>query len=219
MKLDELLFEGAKPSESKVVDVLRNKIVTTSILDDPQAGPDFTKMAQTQRYGGAEAEMMRLVKHLNTITTSGMDSPINSVKYYLEHIGDLTHRLGESMKDYDFNKSDEHNVGLAMSGVEFAIEKIKRAANYPFLRNWRTEQMKLLEELPNAKQLFRAYHDAHKKVPVFNRLQYHGREAAVSLGRADLAECHHHINIMHDMIRSGTIHLQNCFYTRGGYKR
>jgi len=175
-------------------------------------------MSNAQRYGGAEHEMKRLVKELTDGYGSGIDSPSLSIKYYLEHIGDLTHRLGEFMKYFKDDLTDEAKVELVFSGISFSSSKIEHAVRSTFFRDWPRQEKKLFEEIPHAYSLFLPYMKAHRKVPVFNKVQFHAREAAVALGKVDLGECHHHINTLNTMIKNGTAYIEACLYEKRKYR-
>lgn len=154
----------------------------------------FEKMAQAQR-----SEPERLSTKTFPSAASG---------YYqnaLEHIGDLTHRLGEHFSNYH--------------GLE-AIPKIKsqlRVQNNDF-RNIVYEQIESNnkyykekgltnitdeEAIEKIKEHGQKYSEAHSKIPIYNELQYHARQAAIELGLWHFSEVRKHLQWLKDVIDSG----------------
>lgn len=212
------LFESSIPDTNKIVNILRTKVNLPNILTDDKAIPDFVKMSNAQRYGGVEQEMRRLQQELMKLNLDTMMSDTGMIIHFIEHIGDLTHRLGEMLKYASPTSTDEEKVDLLKSCIDLAAEKIERESRRSFLRNWRNNQKLLLEAVPDIRERMKHYRDLHRSIPVYNKLQFHSREAAVALGAVDLGAAHHHLNVVNDMIKNNTAFLEGALYLRGRYK-
>lgn len=133
----------------------------------------------------------------------------------MEHVGDLTHRMAERDAAYSY---------------EFVAPKVRRALNdlrsynpYKEYREWVdrsykyaqtpegkkyypmvTEKFKNKAEFEShMRKLELNYAKEHKKVPVYNRAQWAGREAAIAIGKRDYRKAQKMLQMIQKMIDSG----------------
>ncbi len=104
----------------------------------------------------------------------------------LEHVGDLTHRMSERPESGSYGKG-------------YVAEKTRTALN--IIKN--PVDAARISQIPDVQSLAR-YSEEHSRLPVYNKAQYHAREAAVSLGRRDLREAERHLLALQKMIDDGT---------------
>lgn len=132
---------------------------------------DFDRLATGQR-GAPESAMLKL-----TMYYGGGVYPFVS-----EHIGDITHRMSEHFSDFQGQRS------LVKDKVEKTLRILRQ--DYGFEREMlENEQasssnrgIALKEFKETVREFGQRYANEHKKLPVFNRLQFAAREAAVALG-------------------------------------
>lgn len=125
------------------------------------------------------------------------------LSWWLEHIGDINHRMNEHMSRPDWTPG-------GWNKVKDGYRQVKN----PNFRRWVEEQgvsnaeydlerhgTPIAEYVARAARALKAYADAHRALPVYNRAQKLAREAAVSLAEGRftdtkwaLAELHDHIN-------------------------
>lgn len=128
----------------------------------------------------------------------GLWNAMGAFTVLCEHVGDLTHRMGESHAE---------QMGY---GYEAVGEKLRRAMRYftngyglarevdDNLRgNYRYRERNdwdaFLAEWEHGAD---AYANAHSRLTVWNEAQWHAREAAVALGRRHYATMEHHLQYL-----------------------
>ena len=152
----------------------------------------FTEMAQYQR-GIPERVMLKVQ---NTMVGGVLPNAV-------EHIGDLTFRMGDKFKylkgsrgavktkidnvlaslksEYGFRKEHTENLKAAYRYWDTHKEEhIAKGYKNP-LNNKRINSFD--DYKVNVNNILEEYAEEHKKVPVYNRPQWLGREAAVALGK------------------------------------
>jgi hypothetical protein len=103
--------------------------------------------------------------------------------YMMEHIGDITHRLthqiryGDVLTDYVREKVDKGMRTLSR-GQGFIDESRENMVN-----NAEHANMSFDEFSAEFDKFLDAYVKGHENVPVYNRIQWMGREAAIQLGK------------------------------------
>lgn len=152
------------------------------VTDLPQDVVDaFKQLAVMQRYikGCPEDTMLEYQKSIG----GGVFS------HQLEHIGDLTHRLSTDIKYGNIN------VDSVMEKVDSAVRTLSRGEGFALeaegnLRNNAESRGVSLDELiERSDEIRNRYVEGHKRIPVFNKMQYLARTAAIKLGEQDFAGC------------------------------
>ena len=154
---------------------------------------ELKKVGQVQR-GEPEMAMLRVQERMG----GGVLNPV------IEHVGDITHRM------VDLLEFDESQTGNVLSKVDRGLRALRHG--YGFAREM-TENIKNnaeargvpVEQLQKEiNESLQAYADAHRKVPVYNKALWHGREASVALGEQkwDIAELH--LQKIKTMIENGS---------------
>lgn len=130
--------------------------------------------AQFQR-GGPESAMLRATRAVG-------GSPLS---YALEHVGDLTHRIGEHGGKFGIEfvrpkvESQMANLGSGYGWDRDSRESIE--AN----RRYRQERGETYPSDDEIHGLLHNYVQQHAQVPVYNAPMLYGRNAAMSVGRMD----------------------------------
>lgn len=187
-----VLFSDLIPPKTRE-DVLRDKLRvntrTLNLKDLPEyVALKFHELGGIQR-GYPEIQM---IQTQGVIGSGVMGSAI-------EHIGDLTNRMAAHQSlnmGYDmFSDKVRSKYNSLHSGYGFErefLENIKSNAKY-----------KGIDENTAKKDSFESlqkYADEHKKIPVYNKLQYHAREAAVSLGERRFDDTREHLEYLHKFV-------------------
>jgi hypothetical protein len=137
----------------------------------------FNKLANLQR--GAPEEAMLKVAKLHPGVLS----------FLLEHVGDLTHRMNES-----FYHGLDTGRDLVLGKVEKCLYLLKRGSRFEHenednIRNNSVHQSVSEKEFrTKLKSLLDDYAEAHAKLPVYNKIQWIARQAAVTLGKQKFSE-------------------------------
>jgi hypothetical protein len=122
----------------------------------------------------------------------------------VEHIGDLTHRLAD------------RNTLKWSGGHEFVKEKVTKAlgwlrSGYGFMREHEENITSNAKHRGHDRDVFAAkvdkllknYADAHREIPVFNRVQQLARDAAIALGEKDVAGSTRNLEVLERMLGEG----------------
>ncbi len=139
----------------------------------------FEKTYKAQRYSNdCPEDIMREAQRYH----SGV------MTYVMEEVGDLTHRLTHHIQFgvvYPDLVQGKVNTGIRnlSRGQGFVDEHETNLTNNSEYNNVPREEM---ENKVNA--YLEAYADAHAKVPVYNRIQWYAREAAIQVGRKNFPE-------------------------------
>ncbi len=125
------------------------------------------------------------------------------LSWCLEHIGDLNHRMNEWAS----------RPGMTAGGWD-KVEKTYRQVKNPNFRRWVEEQgisnaefelehrgTPIAEYVARAARTLKAYADAHRALPVYNRAQKLAREAAVSIAEGRFTDTKWALAELHDHIR------------------
>lgn len=155
-----------------VVDNNRERSIEDGDLPDT-VKQRFFELGDTQR-AAPEIAMLKYQKTHNGV-----------MSWMAEHIGDLTHRMTNKVK-----WGPEYGYGL-----EEVSEKVKKALlkltdPYGFMHrhnenvasNVRNRKVGTIEYQAKHDKALKNYVNEHKKLPVYNRAQWLGREAAVAVG-------------------------------------
>ena len=147
-----------------------------------EADKAFKKLAGDQR-GAPELLMVEAQNALR-----GYESG-PALTYAMEHVGDLTHRMGQYGNEYPSYEF----------GIEFVAPKVRTGLRVVTNRV-DAERIAKLPDDPTLKK----YADAHAKLKVYNEAQRAARDAAVALGRKDLRNAERNLLILQGMIDNGT---------------
>ena len=101
--------------------------------------------------------------------------------YLAEHIGDLTHRL---------NDQPTIATELAAPKVSMGLSTLANRADIRDLEATHSQVGTVAQR----------YAEAHQQVPVYNEPSYHGRQAAISIGRGDFSTAALHLRSLHDQM-------------------
>jgi len=155
------------------------------------AGDAFNNLASQQR-GDPELAMINAQKVLG----GGVMS------HALEHVGDLTHRMSE--------KGGFFGSEYVRPKVESVLRSLK--SGYGFARE-HLENMagsKISPESENA--VLNRYANEHSKLPVYNKNQELGRDAAIALGKKDFDTATQKLEKLDKRIKSGIFDKENLNY-------
>lgn len=101
----------------------------------------------------------------------------------MEHVGDLTHRLTHHIEYGEVYPS------LVREKVDRAIRSLSRGQDFVdehesnLINNAEYQGIDENDMRENMARYLSDYADAHESVPVYNRIQWYAREAAIQLGR------------------------------------
>jgi len=152
------------------------------VIDLPQDVVDaFKQLAKNQRYvsGCPEDTMREYQKRIGGGVFSNQ----------LEHIGDLTHRLGTDIQYGNIN------IDSVMEKVHGAVRTLSRGEGFVIeaegnLRNNAESRGVSTDSLAEkSDEILSRYVEGHKRIPVFNKIQFLARSAAIKLGEQDFAGC------------------------------
>ena len=184
---------------------IKKKLGLSESRENPDIEPEvedaFTKLADIQR-GEPELAMVEAQK----IYGGGV------MPYALEHAGDLTHRMAEKggrfgaefvapkvtrlldslLSDYGFEKEMLENI---QSNARFHYKGDNPNISFE-------EYKKEYEN--NIDKALKKYSEAHKKVPVYNKMQLAGREAAIAIGEKRYTDAIENLYIIDQAIKDGT---------------
>jgi hypothetical protein len=182
MKLARTVMEQQKAQ--KIMDASKAKIPTT--WKGPGVPPNdprfkmFDEMAQIQR-GHPEVAMMQANDVINTRFPNVKGAGVMQTLF--EHVGDLTHRIGEKGGYF---------------GTEYVRPKVERALR--ILENSR--DVEDLNAFPHFAERAK-YALAHQKVPVYNDVQRAARDAAVDIAQGNLREARQSLRSILETMDSG----------------
>jgi hypothetical protein len=133
----------------------------------------FIEMGQEQR-GKPEQAMLDA-----TMYSSGVMSPV------LEHVGDLTHRMTQHL---DSPRGAYIGRNEVLSKTEKSLNRLRH--EYGFERehgenlknNARMREKDYEKFKKKYNEKLKKYSEEHSKLPVYNRVQWLGRESAVAVG-------------------------------------
>jgi len=146
-----------------------------------QAYELFQGMADHQRYKGPESAMSAFQKHY-----SGLWG------WFLEHLGDLTHRMGDRALQFDYGyewvkeKVDKaHNRLKPKSGWLSVAEDVMQQTDSNGKFHEERGNMTASEYEDKAYSLALDYAKEHYRVPVYNKVHELGRRAATAAGNSN----------------------------------
>jgi hypothetical protein len=184
-----------------IIDKINLKNDTSlNINNSEEAINKFSELAEKQR-DKPEHQMLKIQKMM----TGGV------LSHQVEHIGDLTHRI--SQKVYIRNSSVESSLTDIVPKIERGLRSLK--SKYGFEkehnenvfnayegRNDLKEKYKTLESYDKAlNKEFDDYSKLHSELKVYNIVQYHCREAAVTLGKKEFDKTIKHLEALDDIIK------------------
>lgn len=169
----------------------------------------FSSLAYQQR-DKPESQMLKT----QNLLSGNTNTYLGATSYMFEHVGDIIHRVSQNIY-IDFN-----NMNLAINDI---LPKIDRSLNildgdftperefneslistynyhsknneifnskYPTIDDFKSD---ILENM-------KKYSELHNELPVYNKVQYHSKQASVSLGLLDFKTTSHHLNELMKMI-------------------
>lgn len=136
----------------------------------------FTALGEAQR-GAPEQAMLRIQHKM----AGGVLNPV------VEHIGDLTHRMSHMAKygsfGYDmFADKVVKTLSWLTSAYGFEREVEENIKNNAKYKDMEPEQLKA-----EIDKTLENYANEHKKLPVYNKLQWVARQAAIDVGHKDFS--------------------------------
>lgn len=158
----------------------------------------FQLMADTQRNGKPES--------------LGANNPNKYFKETLgdiaEHIGDLTHRLGNDFENFSFigyksakEKIDNKYNQLVRIAKPYSLSSIDKSTlndkilNYYILSNSTITKDILKSIKDNGKD----YANAHQTIPVYNKIQWLARQCAIDIGNFNFTDYAKHLTELHEL--------------------
>lgn len=152
----------------------------------------FTKLGDDQR-GRPEQAMLKASHYMG-----GGVLPV-----VIEHVGDLTHRMSHHAK-YDTAYPDlvQEKVRRALDYMDYPYG-FEKEMGENFEVNARYDNIPLEEFRAQVDEYLSDYADAHKELTVYNRPQYHAREAAVSLGEKNWDKTREHLYALQKLLDQG----------------
>jgi hypothetical protein len=122
------------------------------------------------------------------------------LSFAIEHTGDLTHRGW-----------DAFHVARLDAGYEYMydkVEKVLRTLTRPYgFRREHAENMRgNKNDMQKVRNRLKIYAEEHKKLPVFNRMQWLSREAAVALGEGRFEMAAEYLEILLQNLNAGRDH-------------
>ncbi len=156
----------------------------------------FTKTATMQRNSDNCAETM-MIKAQSKIGSGVMS-------YCIEHGGDLTHRMTHHAKHGELYPSliEEKTVRLERvlsNKYGFLREHEENLVSISSFRNQDIDEIR-----DEFNESLKDYVASHKRIPVFNKPQWHAREAAICIGKKDVPGALVHLRTINKMIRDNT---------------
>ena len=161
------------------------------IDDDSKREDAFNNLASQQR-GDPELAMMSAQRVLR----GGVMS------HALEHVGDLTHRMSE--------KGGRLGSGYVRPKVESVLRSLKSGYGFSKEHTENMAESKVSPELENA--VLNRYANEHSKLPVYNKNQELGRNAAIALGKKDFDIATQNLEELNNRIQSGIFDRENLNY-------
>lgn len=158
---------------------LTTKSKTQDALHDERTKA-FNALASAQR-GEPEAAMLRYQR----LSGGGVMS------HAVEHTGDLTHRMAEHGGRF---------------GSEYVAPKVRSVLSslrhgYGFAREHGENLQRSNIHPDHAKAALTAYAQEHMKLPVYNRMQEHARNAAIHLGLGNYDRAEHHLSALETALK------------------
>ena len=150
-----------------------------------------------------------------------MDVATGVYPFYLEHVGDLTHRLSDMHKGMStgmpfhdvvpkIEKTSFHNSGDEL--YKEIMDNIQNNLRYAKENNKLPQDYSVADALKLIKKEGQEYADKHKALEVFNEPQYLAREAAVALGEFRLNDYNALIKSLKKMSQSEELFEQGSKY-------
>jgi hypothetical protein len=156
-----------------------------------EAEKAFNELADRQR-GKPESAMVRATRKILQDEEYKHQGGIGVYTLLLEHVGDLTHRMAERG---------------GVFGSEFVRPKVERTLNlveHPI----DAESIRNLKVPPEVAE----YTETHKKLKVYNEVQWLGREAAIAIGEQTPTRAAQMLRRIKEMIDNGTYKTKSLEY-------
>lgn len=214
MKIFEILNEGNY--DYRLVRLKKELMASDkpNIFNSQEVMQKFADMASAQRHLPEEAMLAA-----QRIIGGGV------LSNQLEHIGDMSHRIAERV--FVRTGSIESAVEHLSPKVERGLKSLKsgygfeREMHENFNSNWKHSVMKRGEYnsydefVAAIKEACLHYANEHAKLPVYNIVHQHCRDAAIALGHWDFKKTIYHLEQLKRMIDGGTIYRQASMYVEG----
>jgi hypothetical protein len=140
----------------------------------PQVARAFAELGEMQR-GEPEILMVR-AQH-------AMGGGV--MNWLVEHVGDLIHRMSHAAPHGYFGINEvERKVKSALRTLRHGYG-VGREHEENMRNNAEHRGLPLQKQLAERDSALRAYTEAHKKLPVYNRLQWLARQSAIAIGERD----------------------------------
>lgn len=213
MKITDILCESSYEFRIKRLKLELAQSDKPNIFNSPEAVEKFIELANAQRYLPEKAMLQA-----QRIIGGGV------LSNQLEHIGDLTHRIAERV--FIANGLIEDAVAHIEPKVEKGLRSLKSGYGFEkemhenFKSNWEYSIEKegvyaTFEDYISAiKEACNNYSNEHSKLPVYNVVHQHCRDAAISLGHWQFDKTIRHLEILNRMITQGTIYRLASMYNR-----
>ena len=159
------------------------------------------EMAQIQR--GAPEEAMRRIQ----------DIKIPEYSHQVEHIGDILHRMGNNAS---YNSTRGYaNIVPKVRGVAESIGGFSEARGKPYtlldgMKSQHSREVaagqrvdKWVDVERELRRLGQIYADEHRKIPVYNEVQYTARNASIALGEFRFEDAGREIKKLEDYLDEG----------------
>jgi hypothetical protein len=172
------------------------EVVWSALRDDVRADAErrFGELAKAQR-GLPE------ILAVSTRRNPALFNATGAFSYLAEHIGDLSHRLSDgcACTGFGFNTTREKvGRGLRYYRNGFGLEQEVAVNLRNNFRIRREDGFALSFEqfIADFKAAAGRYAAAHAGLVVWNEAQWHGREAAIALGRCDYDRLLDHLEVL-----------------------
>jgi hypothetical protein len=124
------------------------------------------------------------------------------MSFIIEHTGDLTHRMTH-MLAWTRPSAGYGYVGDKVDKVLYTLRNrygFAREHAEVMRKNAAYRKVEFAQYMARANAALRAYADAHRKLPVYNRAQWLAREAAVALGHNSYHAAEKHLTELEKML-------------------
>lgn len=122
------------------------------------------------------------------------------LSFAIEHTGDLTNRGWQGW-----------HVARLDAGYEYMSDKVDKVLRvltrpYGFRREHMENMFNNKSDMRKVRKRLQIYADEHKRLPVFNRMQWLSREAAVALGEGRFEQATEYLEILQRILNAGREH-------------
>lgn len=155
---------------------------------------EYFDVDEIERANGLPVDLIKAFEDTASAQRSNQGCPENIMRniqrysgggvlsHIIEHVGDLTHRLTHHIKFgsvYQGYVEDKVDIGLRSLKSSYGFEK-EYGEN--LINNAEYKGISVDEFKSKIDEMLLNYAEGHKKIPVYNIIQWHAREAAIQLG-------------------------------------